>query len=407
MNTLITLMLDKRRMKKDGKYPIIFRLTHNRKTTSMSTGFSILEIYWEERRSEVKSSYKEVESVRLLNHLLLKEKARVSNIINKLYEKGELQYLSLQQVKQFITRRKNYDSFLEYGKYLVGELKAVNRFGTARSYDGTVKILKTFVKGKDLKFNEVNYDFLLKFEKFHLRKEGNNLNGLAAYMRTIRAIFNKGIKEGFIEKEAYPFYNYKIKTTPTKKRALDITFLKRIMELDITAEHKLFHTRNYFLISYMLYGIPFMDMAYLKLENIKNGRIVYQRKKTSKSYDIKISEQLYQILLFYLKGKSKRDYIFPIILRETPVQKYEDVIRLRKKYNYELKDLAVLCGIDQSLTSYVSRHSFATNAMLNDIPIQAISAMLGHSKLNTTQIYLKTLPNEILDKYNERLSLSL
>ncbi len=405
MNTLIALMLDKRRMKKDGKYPIIFRLTHNRKTTSIATGFSILEIYWDERKKEVKHNYKEVESVRLLNHLLLKEKARVSNLINKLYEKGDLHYISLQQVKQHIVRKTNYDSFLEYGTYLADELKSVRRFGTARSYECTVKILKTFVKQSDLKFNEVNYSFLKKFEKFHLAKENNNLNGLAAYMRTIRAIYNKGIKDGTIEKEAYPFAEYKIKTTPTKKRALDISYIKKIMELNVPTEDKLFHARNYFLISYMLYGIPFMDMAFLKLSNIKNGRIVYQRKKTSKSYDIKISEQLYQILIFYLRDKSKQDYIFPIIQREKPEQQYADVIRKRKIYNKKLKNIAVLCEIDQCLTSYVPRHSFATNAMLNNIPIQAISSMLGHSKLNTTQIYLKSLPNVMLDEYNERLVL--
>ena len=98
MNTLITLMLDQRRMKKDGKYPIIFRLTHNRKTTSVSTGFSILEIYWDEKKKEVKSNYKKVESVRFLNTILLKENARINEILNKLYDKGELQYISINQV---------------------------------------------------------------------------------------------------------------------------------------------------------------------------------------------------------------------------------------------------------------------------------------------------------------------
>lgn len=400
-------MLDKRRMKKDGKFPIIFRLTHNRKTTSISTGYSIHEIYWDERKKEVRSNYKEVDSVRLLNHLLLKEKARASNIINKLYDKEELQYLSILQIKQHLTRKINYTSFIEYGYFLVDELKHVRRFGTARSYECTLKIIKTFREGNDIKFNEVNYDFLKKFEKFHLVKEGNNLNGLAAYMRTIRAIYNKGIKDGSIEKEAYPFSEYKIKTIPTKKRALDVSYIRKIMELNLSKEHELFHTRNYFLISYMLYGMPFMDMAFLKIENLKNGRVVYERKKTSKTYDIKVSEQLYEILKFYRKDKNSHEFIFPIIRRDNPEHQYVDVIRKRKIYNRKLKKLANLCGIEQSLTSYVSRHSFATNAMLQDIPLQAISAMLGHSKLNTTQIYLKSLPNEILDEYNERLSVSL
>jgi len=69
-----------------------------------------------------------------------------------------------------------------------------------------------------------------------------------------------------------------------------------------------------------------------------------------------------------------------------------------------LKRIATLCNIDHNLTSYVSRHSFATQAMLQNVPLLAISAMLGHSKLNTTQIYLKSLPNNILDTYNEQIA---
>jgi integrase/recombinase XerD len=76
----------------------------------------------------------------------------------------------------------------------------------------------------------------------------------------------------------------------------------------------------------------------------------------------------------------------------------------RKNYNKGLKKIALLCGIEQNLTSYVSRHSFATQAMLQDVPLQAISAMLGHSKLNTTQIYLKSLPSNILDDYNQLIN---
>lgn len=405
MNTFITSILDQRRAKKDGKFPIIFRLTHNRKTTSIATGYSVLEIHWDSKKKQVKSNYREVESVHFLNTILSKEKARLNELINKIYDKGDLQYLSVQQLKQCLTRKINFKSFVEYGNHLAKELISVRRFGTARSYLCTVKIMKTFAKKKDIKFNEVNYDFLVRFEKFHLKKEGNNLNGLAAYLRTIRAIYNKGIKDGCIEKEAYPFNKYKIRTTPTRKRALDVLYIKKILQLDLSIEHQLFHARNYFLISYMLYGMSFMDMAFLKIADIKNGRIVYQRKKTSKNYNIKISDKLNEILKFYVKDKSQHEFIFPIILRSNPEQQYQDVIRRRKEYNQKLKRIALLCDIEQSLTSYVSRHSFATNAMLQDVPIQAISSMLGHSKLNTTQIYLKSLPTNVLDDYKERLSL--
>lgn len=336
MKTHLTLLLDQRRIKKNGKYPIIFRLTHNRATTLISTGFSILKEQWNEKKGDIKTNFKEVESVHFLNNILLKENVRMNEIINKLYDRGELQYFSINQVKDRISKKVNHNSFIEYGNYLVEELTSNRRFGSARSYKFTLTIMKTFSKKKDLKFNEINYEFLKNFEKFHLSKEDNSLNGLAAYMRTIRAIYNKGIKAGCIDKEAYPFSEYKIRTTSTKKRAIDITYIKKILDLELDLQHELFNTRNYFLISYLLYGMPFMDMAFLKVGDIKNGKVLYQRKKTLKNYDIKISERLEEILKFYKKGKFKNEFIFPIIRRENAEHQYLDVIRKRKEYNADL-----------------------------------------------------------------------
>ena len=407
MKTFLTLLQDTRRKKKDGSYPIIFRLTHHRKSTSLATGFSVHPAYWDDRKSEIKPSWPGSRNVSRINNLLIKEKARLVDELNKLYDRGELVYMSINQVKHRISRKKNFDSFFAFGAEKVNELNASQRYGTAKSYAGLLGILKVFTKGKDVRFNEINYDFLMKFEQFHLSKEGNSLNGVASYMRVLKAIYNKGIKEGYIERDAYPFYHYKIRMTPTAKRALDAAGLKKIMELKVNPDRKVFHYRNYFLISYMLYGMSFVDMCFLKLENIIEGRIQVQRKKTSKQYNIKITDALWELLEFYIEGKSKEDFILPVIMRDTLEDQYKDIDWERHRYNKGLKEIAELCGIENRLTTYVSRHSFATQAMLQNIPLQAISSMLGHSKLNTTQIYLKSLPSDALDKYNELLIMAI
>ncbi|WP_190810305.1 site-specific integrase [Flagellimonas sp. S3867] len=404
MQTSLKLSLDKRRTRKDGTFPIIIRLGHFQRTTSISTGQSVHEEYWEKSKERVKRSYKGVESVANLNNILIIEKARAQEIINDLYRRNELDFLSVTQLKDKIVKKSSYESFFNYGHVLVSELNASQRYGTARSYKGLLGILKVFTKGKDLRFNEVNYDLLKRFERFHLSKDGNTLNGLASYMRTLRAIYNKGIKEGLVEKDAYPFDKYRIRTMPTEKRAIDLQHIKKIMSLNLKKDDPLFHFRNYFLFSYMLLGMSFIDMAFLKIGNIVDGRIKFQRKKTSKVYDIKITEQLKAILKYYTKGKNKGDFILPILKRNTLELQYKDEKWALKRFNKGLKKIAGLCGIEEKLTSYVSRHSFATHAMLNKVPLQAISAMLGHSKLNTTQIYLKSLPNNILDTYQEALN---
>lgn len=326
------------------------------------------------------------------------------DIINILVDKGELNFLSINQLKARLTNRASYESFFEFGYSLVEEMKKSQRFGNSRSYYGVLGTLKKYHNNRGLRFDELNYDYLKKFEIYYLSKEGNSLNGLAAYMRTIRAIYNEGIKVGLIDKEAYPFAEYKIRMTPTEKSAITLEHVKSIVRLELKSDHELFHVRNYFLASYLLYGISFIDMAFLKLENIVDGRIKFQRKKTSKIYDIKITNQLNEILEFYTEDKQAEDFIFPIIKRDTLEIQYRDVDWARKRYNKGLKKLALLCGIDQRLTSYVSRHSFATQAMFQNVPLQAISVMLGHSRLTTTQIYLKSLPSNVLDDYNEKLS---
>jgi integrase len=153
----------------------------------------------------------------------------------------------------------------------------------------------------------------------------------------------------------------------------------------------------------MMYGMNFADMAYLEKSDIENGRIKYRRRKTGKLYDIKITPPLEKILLHYIQQNPDSRFVFPILKRVEPALREKDIQWARKRYNKKLKVLATLCGIESNLTSYVSRHSFATQAMRHDIPLAAISTMLGHSSLKTTEIYLKGLPANILDDYNERL----
>lgn len=402
MNTSVKLTLDMRREKKDATYPIILRLTHFRKTTSISLGQSVKKEFWGHKTGQIKRGFKGTNSVSKLNNRLLKEKTQALDIINALDEKNELQYLSIQQLKNKIIQTPTFESFLEFGKNVVSELRKAERFGNANTYYAVIKVLEKFTKGTDLKFSDLNYNFLQSFERWHFSK-GNSVNSLSTYMRTIKALFNRAIKSDIVSQDVYPFKNYKIKTAPTEKRALDIGSIKAIMSLKLPEADSLFDYRNYFLTSYMLYGISFMDLAFLKVENIIDNRIKFQRKKTARPYDINITGQLQQILSYYLKDKNGSDFIFPIIKRTDFELQYKDVLWARKRYNKGLKNLAQKCNIDQRLTSYVSRHSFATQAMFNDVPLQAISAMLGHNRLSTTQIYLKSLPSKVLDNYNKKI----
>lgn len=402
ISTTIVITIDTRREKKDSTFPLILRLHHNRRTTSIPTGHNLKEKDWDETKKVVKNSYVGADTAVRLNNILQKKRSDAMDIILKLHEIGNLQTMDITSLKERIVQQNTSQSFFQFANQVVDDLKKANRIGTARSYSGVLSILKKYNNDKDASFQSINYSFLSKFEVSH-KSNGNGANGLAVYMRTIRAIFNRAIKEGIIEKDVYPFDDYKIKTAPTEKRALDLELLKKIITKELPSTHICFNARNYFFASYMMYGMNFTDMAYLEKADIVDGRIIYRRKKTGKIYDIKISESLQQIISHYSSLRPESPYVFPIIKRETPIQQNEDILWARKRYNKKLKILAELCGIDRKLTSYVSRHSFATQAMLHHIPLNAISSMLGHSSLKTTEVYLKSLPSNILDDYNSSI----
>ena len=404
MNTNITLSIDTRRKRRDGMCPIIIRLSHHRKTIAISTGFAVPPEFWSENNREVKRTYRGVSSVPRLNNMLTKKKTELRDGINLLEENGQLESLSITDLKRIITKTNKKIYFLEYTQQLIDEMEEAKRLGNARAYKSTKGALKNFHGKKSLRFEEINYSYLTRFETAHLKK-GNTINGLATYMRTIRAIYNKAIHQGIVSADNYPFKRYKIKSQPTAKRAISKDKIKRILDLELKFDSPLIHTRNYFLCSYLMNGISFIDMAFLKVGNIIDGRIQYRRQKTARPYDIKITQQLSPILDFYLKDKGKEDFIFPIVRREDIHDQYYDVQWERKRYNKRLKEIAELCDIEEKLTSYVSRHSMATNLILNDVPINALSKMLGHSKLQTTEIYIKNLPTHIMDEYQERLEI--
>jgi len=417
-----------RRQRKDGTFPLIFRLTHKRRTTSIKIGICLQEADWDADAQAVRKSAKSVANVTRLNNEIQKKKAEALDRILQLPEKPGQVSLSVKDVKNKIQPSEILHSFYDYAESLVKDLRRAERIGTANSYHGTISMLKTFNKGKplekrlggdpkkkshlehrgssrktaDMSFQDINFNFLKAFETYHLSC-GNGLNGLAVYMRNIRAIYNQAIKEGLADRNNYPFTHYKIRTVPTEKRALNADWLNRIVLLQLPQSDQSFNARNYFVASYMMYGMNFADMAFLKKSDILDDRIHYRRRKTSRLYDIKVSDELREILAFYINQDESSPYVFPIIKRSGAAYQHRDMQTKRKVYNENLKDIAKRCGITQNLTSYVSRHSFATQAMLSQIPLNAISAMLGHASLKTTEVYLDSFPSNILDQYNARL----
>lgn len=426
MKINVIIALDQRRKKKDGTFPIILRISRDERTLPIPTKYSIAARDWDDKKREVKSSYKGVTSVSRLNNILTSKRTAARDIILKLEDNGNADALSLAEIKSRIVQQDASGSFFNYADDLIEDLRFAEQFGTARWYEGATSVLKDFIngtdkhanngkakgnkkdvyKGKDLKFKDITYNFLMKFETRHYA-DGNGVNSLSMYMRAIRAIYNKAIKAGLIEKDASPFGNYTISTEPTRKLALDWPWLKKIISHKINVKEPFFDARNYFVASYMMYGMSFADMAYLRKVDLVDGRINYRRQKTSRLYDIKITPALQAILTHYMSASPDSPFVFPIIRRKSTDHQDRDMIYGRKKFNKHLKRLAAVCEIPdqlaETMTTKVVRHSFATQARLAGAPIDVIKEMLGHSSVKVTEIYMNSLPKHTLDEFNSKI----
>jgi site-specific recombinase XerD len=148
-------------------------------------------------------------------------------------------------------------------------------------------------------------------------------------------------------------------------------------------------------------------MMKLRWENVENDKIVYTRSKTKGRFIIKVLNPVQDILDFYSGINNSTNYVFPILLHEglTPMQIENRKFKTLKKFNSDLKKIAEIVGINKPVTSYVARHSFATNLKEVGVSTDVISQSMGHQNLSITTAYLKDFENNIIDDANEKLLL--
>ncbi len=402
MNSNVTISLDTRRQKADGTYPIILRLSHNRKTVGISTGYSIPVEFWDTITRKVKKGCPAIENITRVNNFLDKERSRALDVITKLADHDELRFLSIAELKALLEKKDTSTTFFAYTAALVEALQKQNRIGTATYYNNVLREVKNFRNKKDFTFRELTYAFLTKFESYYLAK-GLETNGLNVYMRGIKAIYNRAVKDKLVDKEHYPFENYTIKNKPTRKRAIGPDAMRQLLALDLKPGSALYNTRHLFFLSLSAWGASFIDLAFLKISNFSDGRLQYKRRKTGKFYDIPVDEDAWPIIQYFAAGRGQDEFLLPIIKTSTLTEQYKNVLAWRKKYNKRLKKLGEMAGISEKLTSYVSRHSFASIANEIGVPLSAIGDMMGHTHYTTTQVYLASLQRTTLDKYSTKI----
>lgn len=301
---------------------------------------------------------------------------------------------------QIISQTTNCPSFVSYIDEEIRKLSNAGRNGTAQNYKAAMNSFTKFIRNENFPLSSFTEEIVQKYESW-LRNRYLSRNTISFYMRQLRSIYNKAVKANLTE-QTFPFDNVYTGIDKTKKRAVDISVITKLIALDLSYSSSLCFARDLFLLSFYMRGMAFVDMAYLKHDNIKNGVIRYIRHKTDIMLEIEIEQCISDIINRYA-SKSKLGYLLPIITRTDAEKAYTQYKNKRSYYNKLLKKISQLIGPDILLTSYVSRHSWATIARNMNISLAVISAGMGHSSETMTRIYLTSLEASTIDQANSAI----
>ena len=284
---------------------------------------------------------------------------------------------------------------------LADQMHRSGHLGTARSYRTTLRRLFS-VLGDDIPESGIfSPEGILLYEK-RLYARGLAKSTISFYMRTLRAMYNKGADNGSWPKQPHLFDNVYTGIQPTPKRAINPGILGQLQELDLSEKKKLAFTRDMFLLSYGLQGIAFADLFSLRKCDLRGELLFYHRVKTGSPVLVAISPFALEIIGRYAAQTQGSQYLLPLI--ENPDgDLYLQRCSALKTYNRHLEKLRVMLGVDDKLTSYVVRHTWATTAQRVEIPIALISQALGHQAEKVTHVYLSGFDQSALFEANKKI----
>ena len=392
--------LDTRRAKSDGTFNVIYRITHFKKVYTINSGISVHDIHWNSSKRKISRKHP---NSRLLNLKIIRSYYQIEEAILKLDEGFTIE--KLREMIGYSTSGSSNFTFKHFAQQQIKQMLEVNRTGNAIVYRTAVNRLIGYA-GDDITFKRIDYSLLKKFEH-HLAVSGLKQNSISNYFRSIRAIYNKAIKSNVVDRSYYPFYDITIKSEKTSKRAISRDELRILKHIPLDENSTAKRSLNYFLLSFYLRGISFTDLAYLKTSNVINGRVHYKRRKTHKNYSVKLFPKADELINLFTQ--SDNNYLLPILTNDVP----EDGIKAKKiisqwikTTNKYLKRLALKTECAISITTYTSRHSFATIAKKLGYSKELIAEALGHEYGNKiTNIYLDAFDTDVLDDMHYKVVL--
>lgn len=381
---------------------VYYQIIHAGKLRQLLSDCRILPDEWDAKRSAVVGAR---EGARAASVLSARERircdvGRLARIVRRLEADG-LAYTVDNVVDEF-NRYAGKFSLFRFMENKIARLRRNGKIRTSETYTAALNSFRKFRGGEDVMLDCIDADMMEAYEAWH-QGRGVVPNTISFYMRILRAVYNRAVEDGVIENR-HPFRHVYTGVDKTVKRALPLPVIKRINELDLAASPALDYARDMFMMSFMLRGMSFVDMAFLRKRDLVGGYVVYRRRKTGQLLTIRWTEEMQGLLGKYPANAT--DYLLPI-QRKPGANEWHVYRNAGYNINRHLKTIARKLGLTIPLTLYVARHSWASAARNKGIPLGVISEGMGHNNEATTRIYLASLDGSVVDGANSVILQSL
>lgn len=299
-------------------------------------------------------------------------------------------------------KKKNLNTFM---KELINQLEEEGRYGTAHVHESTLKSFSKFCKNETISFSMLNRANLKEYECY-LRRDKKSWNTVSTYMRVLRSIYNKAADEKLVPYNPRLFNHVYTGVESNTKRALEPEEMNQLLNSVPAKEltEELILCRVWSILMFQLQGMPFVDLAHLQKNDIQGSTITYLRQKTSTRIVVEVPPSAMELIQKYQSTDNDSPYLLPILDgKKTGKNKYKEYQLALRTMNYNLNRLATKCGITTPVSSYTTRHTWATLAKYCNFSEQLICDALGHSSVKVTETYLKSFKREEISNANKKI----
>ena len=379
---------------------LYYQVIHKRKVKWISTEHHIYADEWDENtetivvaaRSERKGA------LALMQCKIDWALKRWQTILDRL-ERSHKDY-TVEELCETFSKEQTYKTVFVFLQEQVTKKEQMKRQGTARTYGNAYRRFKAFREDVDLTFDELTPDMIECYEAWLIDKRLKQ-NSIRCYLRTLNTLLCKAVEEGLLDNTNL-FSHVRLSYVKTTKRAISEKELKVIANLELPENSTMALARDIFMFSFYMRGMPFVDIAYLRKTDLKNGMWTYCRKKTKQCLMVEWEKAQQKILDRYAHQMENRSYLLPIIKEEDGTE-YKQYQRMQININRALKKIGEMAELKMPLTTYVARHTWASVARDMNIPIAVISEGMGHNSIKTTQVYLNSIDISRINEANKRI----